>query len=948
MSASTVDLDRKQKQINSAKVLKNAFAAKAYGNSDKVGLSMALTDPLQAQPVDLLRLNHVAGNQAVSHLIQAKLRVGAANDEYEKEADRKASEVVSSPASKNMLQAKRKLPSIDDESLRMKAKDSLSEGFETEAELEKRIRQQSRSGSSLPSDLRGFMEKRLQSDFTQVRIHQDQASSELNDQINAQAFTHGKHVFFNAGQFQPTTHAGQRLLAHELTHVVQQSGGSAANTVQRFPGLDFLRKKWTALRGAPSAPGGAGGGVQAPMPPQSPGPVPLPPRPQGPTSVPGGPSAPPVPPAPVLQGPAPLPPKPGKPLPIPPKPQGPTSVPQGPTPPPLPPAPVLKGPAPLPPKPGKPLPIPPKPQGPTSVPQGPTPPPLPPAPVLKGPAPLPPKPGKPLPIPPKPGGPAPQPNIPLPIPPKPGGPAPKPKKPLPVPPTPGSPVPQPKKPLPIPPKPGGPAPKPKKPLPVPPTPGGPVPKPPKDYSKETGLERMVGKVEDERVGMGLSLLDATGQSIGLGADDTENKSERDSRALQASSGIGVITGSAQTLLSGASALKAGVGGYRAYQLYKQASSANGGKGNRAQMSMARRLARRSGLSGAQAGFGMASGITGITSSSFGLANNDDASSTASGVGGAISTGGAIFGGIQSLVSLHSGLRRQKTAESFTGATRQDESDPKKQIANSELTQRIAQQVKENQGLSRKKAGFAANLLGGASGIFGMAKGFGKLTGGAGDAVGTVGMLLGLGSSMLSGISSMVSKRQGNAKVEKQKAAMAAMETKITQKQGEITQCEKDIADHTDSLAKFEASQKEAEEKLADLNKQKGEATSDKPAIEKQIAALTRDLQTVGRAISEVKALLNDAKGKLTAANTAMQSLQDQKKSLQMSGMAVDPDAAAEAIRQEFEKPDESQIDKSLINFVEKVLGINKPVEFVKSDPEMAQQIIKEKINKTVG
>ncbi len=448
--------------------------------------------------------------------------------------------------------------------------------------------------------------------------------------------------------------------------------------------------------------------------------------------------------------------------------------------------------------------------------------------------------------------------------------------------------------------------------------------------------------------MGLSLLDATGQSIGLGANDTEDKSKADERASQASSGIGIITGSAQTLLSGASAIKSGMGGYRAYQLYHQASTANGGKGNRAQMSMARRLARRSGLGGAQAGFGMASGITGITSSGLGLANNEDASSTASGVGGAISTGGAILGGVQSLFSWRSGYRRKQASQAFTGATRKDESDPSKTVANSELTQRIAQQVKENQGLSRKKAGFAASLLGGASGIFGMAKGFGKLSGGAGDAVGTVGMLLGLGSSMLSGISSMVSKRKGNAKVEKQKADMAAMDAKINQKQGEITQCEKDVADHTDSLAKFEASQKEVEEKLADLNKQKGEANSDKAAIEKQIAALTRDLQTVNRAISEVKALLNDAKGKLTAANTAMQSLQDQKKSLQMSGMAVDPDAAAEAIRQELEKADESQIDKSLINFVERVLGIPKPVEFVKSDPEMAQQIIKEKINKTVG
>ena len=746
MSASTVDLDSKQNHPSTAKVQKTAMAGKANGYSDRVGLGMAIADPLLAQPADLLRLNHLAGNQAVSHMIQAKLRVGAANDAYEREADRKAGEIVSSPVPEAVLQPKPKLPSVEDESLRMKAKNSLGEGFETESDLEKRIRQQTRSGSSLPADLRSFMEKRFQSDFKQVRIHQDEASSQLNDQINAQAFTHGKHVFFNAGQFQPTTHTGQRLLAHELTHVVQQSGGSAANTVQRFP-LDSLRKKGASLRGTPPAPGGPG---------------------------------------------------------------------------------------------------------------------------------------------------------------------------------------------------------PAQPLSGTPAPGGPARVPPKDYSKETGLERVIGKTEHEGVGMGLSLLDATGTSIGLGANDKDDKSDADGRASQASSGIGVITGSAQTLLSGASAIKSGVGGYRAYQLYKQASAANGGRGSRAQMSMARRLARRSALGGTQAGFGMASGITGITSSALGLANKDDKSSTASGVGGAISTAGSIFGGVQSSISYRSGYKRKKASQAFTSTTRQDEADPTKQVANSELTQRIATQVKENQGLHRKRAGIAANALGGAAGIFGMAKGFGKLTGGAGDAVGTVGMLLGLGSSMLGGISSLVSKRKGNAKVEKQKAAVAAMDANITQKQEESGRIEQDITAHSASLAQFEASLKELEEKIAELTKQKGEASSDKAAVEKQLAKLTQELQALNKEISETKTLLDEGKAKLVQVKSELTCLEDQKKSLQMNGMAVDPDAAAEAIRKEFEKADESQIDKSLIDFVQRVLGINKPVEFVKSDPEMAQQIIKEKINKTVG
>ena len=848
MSASTVDLDRKQKQVSSAKVIKNAIAGKACGYSDKVGQGMAIADPLQAQPADLLRLNHLAGNQAVNRMIQAKLRVGAANDIYEREADRKASEIVSSPAAEDVLQPKSKQPSIEDESLRMKANNPLGEGFETEADLEKRIRQQTRAGSSLPTELRSFMEKRFQSDFKQVRIHQDEASSQLNDQINAQAFTHGKHVFFNAGQFQPSTHSGQRLLAHELTHVVQQSGGSAPNTVQRLVGLDYLRKKWSSQRGTPPAPGGSG------------------PSQTGPVS-----SSP--------QGPAPKPVQPNKPLP---------------------PLPQSTGPAPKPVQPN--MPVPPPPQS-----------------TISSPPPT--RPTKPLPVPPQSTGPAPKPahpNKPLPVPPQSTGPTPRPAHP-------------------------------NKPLPPLPQPGGPAPKAPRDYSQETGLERAIGKTEHEGVGMGLSLLDATGNSIGLGANDKEGNSDADKQALQASSGMGIITGSAQTLLSGASALKSGMGGYRAYQLYQQASAANGGKGSRAQMSMARRLARRSAIGGTQAGLGMASGITGITSSALGLdENKGDASSTASGVGGAISTASSLFGGVQSSISYYSGHKRKQAAQSFTSATRQDESDPSKQVANSELTQRIAQQVKENQGLHRKRAGIAGNVLSGASGIFGMAKGFGKLTGGAGDAVGTVGMLLGLGGSMLSGISSLVSKRKGNEKVEKQKAAVAAMDAKITEKQAEIGQLEQDITPQSASLTQLETLQKEIEEKIAEQTKDKGKATSDKTAIEAQLAKLAQELQKLNKQISEAKAKIDEAKAKLAQAKTALTSLEDQKKSLNLSGMAVDPDAAAEAIRQEFEKADESQIDKSLINFVEKVLGIPKPVEFVKSDPEMAQQIIKEKINKTVG
>jgi hypothetical protein len=61
--------------------------------------------------------------------------------------------------------------------------------------------------------------------FRHVRIHNDNAADKLCEELSALAFTVGNHIFFRSGQFQPTTSAGKELLAHELTHVLQQRKG---------------------------------------------------------------------------------------------------------------------------------------------------------------------------------------------------------------------------------------------------------------------------------------------------------------------------------------------------------------------------------------------------------------------------------------------------------------------------------------------------------------------------------------------------------------------------------------------------------------------------------------------------------------------------------------------------------------------------------------------------
>ena len=77
-------------------------------------------------------------------------------------------------------------------------------------------------GNSLPEDVRIKMENAFSANFGNIQIHTDQTSIDLNKKINAQAFTTGKDIFFNAGKFKPESKEGLHLLAHELTHTIQQ------------------------------------------------------------------------------------------------------------------------------------------------------------------------------------------------------------------------------------------------------------------------------------------------------------------------------------------------------------------------------------------------------------------------------------------------------------------------------------------------------------------------------------------------------------------------------------------------------------------------------------------------------------------------------------------------------------------------------------------------------
>lgn len=112
---------------------------------------------------------------------------------------------------------------------------SKSSGSEAPAGVSAKIARSRNGGTALPTSVRSFMEPRFGANFGSVRIHTGENAAGLSQQLNARAFTVGEHVFFGRNQFQPGRREGRELIAHELTHTIQQ-GATAQRSVQRKEG----------------------------------------------------------------------------------------------------------------------------------------------------------------------------------------------------------------------------------------------------------------------------------------------------------------------------------------------------------------------------------------------------------------------------------------------------------------------------------------------------------------------------------------------------------------------------------------------------------------------------------------------------------------------------------------------------------------------------------------
>lgn len=179
--------------------------------------------------------------------IQAKLTVNAPNDQYEQEADTTAKQVVAAinaPAAKTITAQRQEednaaeqamakplstLQRQEDDELAMTKPDiqrvRYDNGGAVDEDVERDIQGAQGKGHPLADNVRGPIEQAFGADFSGVNIHTDSQSDQLNQAVQAKAFTTGQDIFFRQGEYSPSSQSGQELLAHELTHVVQQTGG---------------------------------------------------------------------------------------------------------------------------------------------------------------------------------------------------------------------------------------------------------------------------------------------------------------------------------------------------------------------------------------------------------------------------------------------------------------------------------------------------------------------------------------------------------------------------------------------------------------------------------------------------------------------------------------------------------------------------------------------------
>lgn len=243
------------------------------------------------------------GGDFFTPAIQMKMAVNKPGDKFEQEADNMANKIMRMPTPTPITGKEEKLQRQPEDKLRKKEDDKIQKAAMPEEKIQKAplaeekvqkkeedkiqkaampeekvqkapaneekklqrkgngtpavttniqtaIQNKTAGGQALSNDVRGYMEPRFNANFSKVRVHHDAESASLNKQLSARAFTYQNHVFFSKNQYQPHNSDGKQLLAHELTHTIQQG-----HAIQRSPQVSSTASTPAIQRwGLPSIP----------------------------------------------------------------------------------------------------------------------------------------------------------------------------------------------------------------------------------------------------------------------------------------------------------------------------------------------------------------------------------------------------------------------------------------------------------------------------------------------------------------------------------------------------------------------------------------------------------------------------------------------------------------------------------------------------------------------
>ncbi len=172
--------------------------------------------------------NILSSNDVSTSPVQAKFRVGQANDELEQEADRVADKVVSINTNVPNIQRMCSECEEEEEEIQLKQNNNTDQNYRNFDAGPPPLG----AGQPMSDNMRRYFEPRFGVDFSNVRLHRDDETAQYANSINARAFTYANHIGFANNEY-GNNEKGKKLLAHELTHVIQQSHRNKTGDIQR-------------------------------------------------------------------------------------------------------------------------------------------------------------------------------------------------------------------------------------------------------------------------------------------------------------------------------------------------------------------------------------------------------------------------------------------------------------------------------------------------------------------------------------------------------------------------------------------------------------------------------------------------------------------------------------------------------------------------------------------